>query len=171
MRLWRVRLGGRRKYDYELKVGSQRVTTIAEIPLPKIDSDTCVRFAILCALSRKQSKSFTTWAHDWLSGADRTRAAARAAAWAAARAAEEAAARAARAAAEAAEARAAARAAAWAAEARAAWEAAEAAEAAARAAAAEAARWAEAAEAATIDLIALARQAVRDEAKYKAAKP
>ena len=120
-----------------------------------------VRFAIYCAMTVYKNPAFTLWANNWLSGKDRTTAAAEAAAeaaeaWAAAEAAE-------------------AWAAAWAAWAAAwaAWAEAEAAEAASASAAAEAAAeaaseaaWAAAASAeawAEIDFDALAKQAWREE--------
>ena len=118
--------------DHGLKVGVKTLTTIEEIPLPIVTAEQRVKFAILCAKQVCKDEKWNTWADKWLSGEDRTEAAA--AEWAA----------------EAAE---------WAAEAAAAAavaaEAAEAAEAgwAAEAAVAAAAR-------APIDLIALAEQAV-----------
>ena len=110
--------------DGQLKCGCKTLTTIREIPLPSITTEMHVRFAILCAKEVCACLSWNAWADRWLSGEDRTQAAAEAAA-------------------EAAEAGKAAAWAAWAAEA-----AAEAAEERASAAAAEAA-WASAAAAET----------------------
>ena len=152
--------------DGHLKCGCVSLTTLREIPVPKITAEQCVRFAILCAKQVFRDTAYTAWADKWLSGEDRSAWAATATAWAAT-----AAARAATAAARAAAwawaawawaaraARAAEAAAAWAATAWAAAEAAEAAE--ARAAATAAARAAaEAARAADIDLIAIAEEAI-----------
>ena len=125
--------------DGQLKCGCKTLTTVREIPLPAITMEMRVRFAILCAKEVCAYPAWNAWADRWLSGGDRSEAAAGAAAeaaWAAEAAAwvAEAAVWAAWAAAEAAAW--AAEAAAWAA--RVAWAAARAAEAAARAAAARA---------------------------------
>ena len=151
------------------KVGVKALTTLRRMELPQVTTAQRVRFAILCAMEVCTDPAWRSWAEGWLSGEDRTAAAA----WAtrATRAAE-AAARAAwaaraEAAAWAARAEAAAWAAAWATRAAEAAARAEAAEAAARAARAEAA--AEAAGAAAwmkpgLDLAALARRAIEEEA-------
>ena len=131
-RLWEVEVAGRSKTDNGLKLGFTQVTTICEIPLPKVSVAQAVRFCILCTKEVCEELAWNKWAAAWLSGEGRSEAAA----WAA-----EAAARAARAAAEAA---------ARAAEA-AAWAAAMAAEAAAKGT--------------ELDLIALAYQAVKEEAE------
>ena len=123
------------KTDNGLKVGVRTLTTIRIVKCPKITTKHRGRFAILCAREGYAEPSFVAWAEKWLSGEDRSEAAAAKAARAAWRAAAAAAARAAWAAA-----RTAASEAAWAAAA-AARAAAEAAWAAAAAAAADAA-WA-----------------------------
>jgi hypothetical protein len=110
--------------DGQIKCGCKTLTTIREIPLPAVTTEMHVRFAILCAKEVCACLSWNAWADKWLSGEDRTQAAAAAAA-AAARA--SASARAAWAAASAA---------------RAAWAEAEAASAEAEAASAEASAWA-----------------------------
>jgi hypothetical protein len=111
--------------DGQIKCGCKTLTTVREIPLPAITTEMRVRFGILCAKEECADLSWNAWADKWLSGEDRTQAAAEAAASAAwaAQAAEAAAYRSARAAAWAAEAAEAAEAAAaaWAAEAAAAW--------------------------------------------------
>jgi hypothetical protein len=76
-----------RKTDYGLKVGVKQLTTIRRLRLPKITTNQRIRFAILCAKGVCTDPTFVKWADNWLSGKDRTKAAARAA-WAAARAAE-----------------------------------------------------------------------------------
>jgi hypothetical protein len=114
--------------DGQLKCGCKTLTTVREIPLPKITTEMRIRFAIMCAKEVCACPSWNAWADKWLSGEDRSEAAARAAraaraaqaaAWAAEAAAGAAwaAARAAWAAARAARAARAAQAAAWAAEA------------------------------------------------------
>jgi hypothetical protein len=91
----------------QLKCGVRELTTLHKARLPKITQEQRVRISIYCALTQYNDPAFVKWANDWLSGKDRSKEAAWAAA-AAAWAAE---------AAAAAEAWAAARAAAWAAEA------------------------------------------------------
>ena len=121
------------------KVGCTRLRTLRQVPLPVVTRGHRIRFGILCAMRFYRHEGFQKWAREWLAGINRTKAAAWAA-WAAARAA--------------------AGAAAWAAAGAAAW-AAEAAAWAAEAAARAAARAAEAAEAgASLDLVALAHEAI-----------
>ncbi len=92
--------------DGQIKCGCKTLTTIREIPLPSITTEMRVRFAIMCAKEVCADLPWNAWADKWLSGEDRSEAAAGAAAeaaWAAraaraARAAEAAAAWAARAA-------------------------------------------------------------------------
>jgi hypothetical protein len=106
--------------DGQLKCGCKTLTTVREIPLPSITTEMRVRFAILCAKEVCAYPAWNAWADRWLSGEDRTQAAARAAE--AAREAREArAARAARAAAWAAAWAARAAASAWAEDAASAW--------------------------------------------------
>jgi len=130
------------KNNRGLKFGTTKLTTIKRVWIPIISLNAKTRFGIYCAVEVCKDKGFKKWADNWLSGKDRTEAAARAA-WAAARAA----ARAAEAAARAAWAAEAAEAAAW---------AARAVEAAARAA-----------EAVDIDLISLIKKAIKDERAIK----
>ena len=176
--LWEAEAEGAHKDDNGLKGGCTRLTLIRQIDLPQFTTEQRIRFGILCAKAACADPAWNAWADRWLSGADMSvDAAARAAwaaeraAWAAARAAA-AAERAAAAAAERAAAAAAARAA-WAA-ARAAWAAERAAWAAERAErAAERAAWAaeraeraaaaaaERAAGTPLDLIAIARAALK----------
>jgi len=72
--------------DHGLKVGCISLTTLRELPLPEVALDQRVRFAILCAIRDYSEPRWLAWAEGWLSGADRTAAAA-AGAWFAARAA------------------------------------------------------------------------------------
>jgi hypothetical protein len=144
-RTFEIETRGRGRHDGPLKSGYASMRLTRELELPAITTTQRVAVAIMCAVAVHSDPIFCEWAQNWLSGEDRSPAAARAAEAASARAAWEAA-RAARAAARAA--REAARAAA-----RAAWEA-EAAATAARAAA-----WA-AQDA--IDLVAILRRAVEE---------
>jgi hypothetical protein len=77
--------------DGQIKCGCKTLTTIREIPLPSITTEMRVRFAILCAKEVCACLSWNAWADRWLSGEDRSEAAAGAAAeaaWAATWAAE-----------------------------------------------------------------------------------
>ena len=148
-RLFLIEAGGVSAGDHGLKMGFTRMKLTEEISLPEFTTNQHIAFGIYCALEVCKDEGFKTWAENWLSGKDRSQAAAaERAAWAAERAAwaAERAARAARAAE-----------AAWAAE------AAEAAWAAERATTVTAAKVAEAAATAAkgggIDLIALAERA------------
>ena len=62
--------------DGQLKCGCRTLTTIREIPLPSITTEMRVRFAILCAKEVYACLSWNAWADRWLSGEDRTQAAA-----------------------------------------------------------------------------------------------
>jgi hypothetical protein len=105
--LWECEASDEMLNDNGLKSCHRSLTTLRQIPLPLVSTEQCIRFAILCTLEVCDDPSYVQWAHNWLSGVDRSEAAAWAAE-AAARAAE-AVARAAKAAARAAEAAAAAR--------------------------------------------------------------
>ena len=65
--------------DAQLKVGTTRGTTLRQIPLPACSIEQRVEFAIRCALAVYAEPKFREWAEAWLSGADRTAAAAEAA--------------------------------------------------------------------------------------------
>ncbi|MDR5729422.1 MAG: hypothetical protein RB191_18570 [Terriglobia bacterium] len=88
-RLWECEVSGATRDDKGLKQGWASVTTVREIPLPKISVEQRARFAILCAKAVHRRPTFLLWADRWLSGEDRSSATAWA--WAAAWAAEEAA--------------------------------------------------------------------------------
>jgi len=85
--LWEIEVDGIVAHD-GTKGGTKAATAIKQISLPEISTTQKIRFAILCTLEVYQESSFVLWANNWLSGKDRTEAAARAA-WAAARAAAE----------------------------------------------------------------------------------
>ena len=140
--LWEAEAEGLHRDDRGLKGGCTRLTLLRRIELPQITTEQRIRFGILCAKVICDNPAWNAWADRWLDGSDRSQESAWAATEAAARAAE----------------------AAWATEA--AWAAETAAWAAARAAraawAAEtAARAAEAAEGTPLDLIAIAREALK----------
>ena len=90
LRLWRCRV---RDVDSDrgLKFGVKVCTTVEEIPVPQITTEQKVRFGILCALKVCHKARWVQWAHNWLSGRDRSASAAKvvvgevewAAAWAA----------------------------------------------------------------------------------------
>jgi hypothetical protein len=54
------------------KVGSQCLTVVGTFDLPLIQLHQRVAFGILCSLMVYKEQSFTIWANDWLSGADRS---------------------------------------------------------------------------------------------------
>ena len=82
LRLWEAE-GEIIKRDGQLKVGCKSLTTIREIPIPAISTEQRVRFAILVSKTVYLENSWSVWATNWLNGKDRTKNAARAAAWAA----------------------------------------------------------------------------------------
>jgi len=102
MLLWEAR-GRVVKYD-GMKVGCRTLTTVRKIEKPILTTEQRVEIGIRCALEVHKEKGFIEWAKKWLSGEDRSGAAAGAAAraawaagaagavdaasWAAARAAE-----------------------------------------------------------------------------------
>lgn len=67
-----------------LKGGCHEMTLVKELTLPTITLNQRVEIAIRLALTRCHNPCFTDWANNWLSGADRSAKAARAAARAAA---------------------------------------------------------------------------------------
>jgi hypothetical protein len=69
--------------DGQIKCGCKTLTVIREIPLPSITTEMRVRFAILCAKEVCADLPWNAWADKWLSGEDRSEAAAGAAAAAA----------------------------------------------------------------------------------------
>ena len=65
--------------DNGLKVGCRTLTTLRELPLPAVTTEQRVRFAIMCAMEVCEEPGWREWAENWLSGANRSREAARAA--------------------------------------------------------------------------------------------
>jgi hypothetical protein len=68
----------------QLKLGTTALTFVREIPLPVLTTEQRVAYAIHCALRVYVAEKFVCWAHNWLSGVDRSAEAADAAADAAA---------------------------------------------------------------------------------------
>jgi hypothetical protein len=66
--------------DGQLQCGCKTLTTIREIPLPEITTKMLVRLVILCAKEVCACRTWNAWADKWLSGEDRSAAAAAAAA-------------------------------------------------------------------------------------------
>jgi len=89
-RLWEAK-GRIAKTDYGLKVGCKSLTTIKEIEPPQVTLVNKIAFGILCALEVNEDPRYKQWAENWLSGKDRSAAAATlsaSAAWTARAAAE-----------------------------------------------------------------------------------
>lgn len=66
-----------------LKAACKEQTPIEEMEVPVLTTNQRVAFAIKCALAVYQQDTFVKWAEDWLSGKDRTKSSATAAACAA----------------------------------------------------------------------------------------
>jgi len=90
--LWRVECDGSVKTDRGMKEGWSRVTTVEIVEAPVYSREQLIAYGIWCATEVCVDPQWCAWADGWISGRDRTRAAARAAAAAAAAAAAEAAA-------------------------------------------------------------------------------
>lgn len=73
--LWEAE-GKIEKRDGQLKAGVRRLTTVRRIPLPEVSIEQRIRFGILCVVSVYKEPSFLRWADNWLTGKDRTAAAA-----------------------------------------------------------------------------------------------
>ena len=85
-RLWECESSGKELHE-SLKSGCKTLTTIREIPLPKISMTQRIAFGILCTKEVCKDERWNNWADKWLSGEDRTKKSAAAAAVAAAAAA------------------------------------------------------------------------------------
>jgi len=77
-RLWAAagEIGAR---EGQIKCGCRTLTTIREIPVPKISMEQKLRFAIGIGMLSWNNFAYHQWARNWLSGADRTTEAAEAA--------------------------------------------------------------------------------------------
>ena len=78
-RLWEAESSGEELHE-QLKSGCKTLTTIREIPCPKISMTQKIAFGILCAKKVCKNKEWNLWADRWLSGEDRTKKSAAAAA-------------------------------------------------------------------------------------------
>ena len=78
--LWEVEASGRFLDDCGLKMGATELTTLRIVERHHVTTEQRVRFEILCVLEVYTEGSFVSWAYDWLSGKDRSGAAAREAA-------------------------------------------------------------------------------------------
>ena len=82
--LWEAEGSGTALREGQVKIGVTELTTIRQIPCPTVTTEQRVKFAILCAREVCGDKSWGRWADRWLSGQDRSEAAAWAeAAWSA----------------------------------------------------------------------------------------
>ena len=70
-------------HEGQIKCGVHALKVVEEIPVPTLTTEQRVKFAILCAKVVCKNAVWNVWADKWLSGEDRSEAAARAAAWAA----------------------------------------------------------------------------------------
>ena len=82
-KLWEAEASGEMKHE-SLKSGCKTLTTIKEIPLPEVSVTQKIAFAILCAKEVCKDEKWNSWADKWLSGEDRSKETAYAAANAAA---------------------------------------------------------------------------------------
>ena len=80
-RLWECETSGEHIHE-PLKSGCKTLTTIKEIPLPKITREQRIAFAILCAKKVSKDEAWNLWADKWLSGEDRSKESAKVAAYA-----------------------------------------------------------------------------------------
>ena len=79
-RMLKVRVGGKILHDGWTKSGCTEMTPIEEIELPEISTAQRVRYAIICIKKVYTDATWNRWADAWLSGADRGRCSADAAA-------------------------------------------------------------------------------------------
>ena len=82
-RLFEAKVSGKCLKDRQLKIGYTKATLIKELPLPVVALNQRIAYGILCAKITCKDKTFIKWANNWLSGKDRTVDAAHAAAHAA----------------------------------------------------------------------------------------
>ena len=80
---WEGKGEGEAKFE-PLKCGFRKFTTLRQIPLPEVTDVQKIAFGILCAKEVYKDLSWNQWADKWLSGEDRTKSSANAAADAAA---------------------------------------------------------------------------------------
>jgi len=81
MRLWEAETEDENPLrDGYMKLGVRHLRTVREIPVPVVTAGQRVRYAILCAMEVYSKPEWIMWAEGWLSGRDRSAAAAAAAA-------------------------------------------------------------------------------------------
>lgn len=66
--LWEAEAEGEQLDDHGLKGGCTKLTTIRQLPLPKVTLEQRVEFAIQCAMKCKHNTHWKKWADNWLSG-------------------------------------------------------------------------------------------------------
>ena len=71
-RLFRAEVEGKFLDDNGLNCGYTKARLVEELPVPQISPVQRVRFAILCAKKVYKGKEWNKWANNWLSGKDRT---------------------------------------------------------------------------------------------------
>lgn len=77
--LWECESSDEPLREGQMKLGVKTLTTLRRIPLPVVTLEQRVRYALLCARAGGADNvpGWTTWADGWLSGSDRSTAAAR----------------------------------------------------------------------------------------------
>jgi hypothetical protein len=78
-RLFEAKALGKHLDDKGLKGGCTKMTLVKEIELPEITLNQKIAFGILCSLEIYKKSKYVKWANNWLSGVDRTAYTARAA--------------------------------------------------------------------------------------------
>jgi enoyl-CoA hydratase/carnithine racemase len=81
--LWECEGAGMTKDDRGMKLGVQTLKTLRRIDIPYVSVTQRVAFGILCSLEVCKDIAYVSWANAWLSGKERSREAAGAAAGAA----------------------------------------------------------------------------------------
>ena len=79
LRLWKCQVRGKSLDDHGLKQGWTQARLRNEVPVPVIPLGALVRWAIYCSLELRQPNTYRAWAGHWLDGTDRSRAASAAA--------------------------------------------------------------------------------------------
>jgi hypothetical protein len=69
--LWKAR--GKVEKETGDIVGCMRLTSVCRVPIPKVTTTQRVAFGILAVLKVEKNKAWRLWARNWLSGKDRTR--------------------------------------------------------------------------------------------------
>ena len=70
--LWEAEAEGLHRDDRGLKGGSTKLTLLRQIDLPQFTTEQRVRFGILCAKAVYADPAWNAWADGWLSGKDRS---------------------------------------------------------------------------------------------------